>query len=29
VAHAMKHGGAKEQQKKFDELVELFGRYSR
>ena len=29
VAHAVKHGGAKEQQKKFDELVELFGRYGR
>lgn len=29
VAHAVRHGGIKEQQKKFDELVELFGRYGK
>ena len=29
VAHAIKSGDAADQKKKFDELVELFGRYSR
>ncbi|HEY8950274.1 MAG TPA: metal-sensitive transcriptional regulator [Rhizomicrobium sp.] len=29
VAHAIKSGKPDEQRKKFDELVELFGRYSR
>ena len=29
VAHAIKSGDANDQKKKFDELVELFGRYSR
>ena len=29
VAHAIKSGDISDQKKKFDELVELFGRYSR
>jgi DNA-binding FrmR family transcriptional regulator len=29
VAHAIESGDAGDQKKKFDELVELFGRYSR
>ena len=29
VAHAITSGDASDQKKKFDELVELFGRYSR
>jgi DNA-binding FrmR family transcriptional regulator len=29
VAHAIKSGDVDDQKKKFDELVELFGRYSR
>jgi DNA-binding FrmR family transcriptional regulator len=29
VAHAIKSGDVADQKKKFDELVELFGRYSR
>lgn len=29
VAHAIAHGGVTQQKKKFDELVELFGRYGR
>jgi DNA-binding FrmR family transcriptional regulator len=29
VAHAIKSGDESDQKKKFDELVELFGRYSR
>jgi DNA-binding FrmR family transcriptional regulator len=29
VAHAIKSGNAEDQKQKFDELVELFGRYSR
>lgn len=29
VAHAIAHGGAAAQKKKFDELVELFGRYGK
>jgi DNA-binding FrmR family transcriptional regulator len=29
VAHAIKSGDAADQKQKFDELVELFGRYSR
>jgi DNA-binding FrmR family transcriptional regulator len=29
VAHAIKSGDTEDQKRKFDELVELFGRYSR
>jgi CsoR family transcriptional regulator, copper-sensing transcriptional repressor len=29
VAHAIQNGDVSDQKKKFDELVELFGRYSR
>jgi CsoR family transcriptional regulator, copper-sensing transcriptional repressor len=29
VAHAIKNGDAEDQRRKFDELVELFGRYGR
>ncbi|MDE1939128.1 MAG: metal-sensitive transcriptional regulator [Alphaproteobacteria bacterium] len=29
VAHAIKSGDAKDQKQKFDELVELFGRYGK